>query len=44
MLPKKWTFNEFGSVASFVGAILSAVAIVWTVRPDKIQKALQSKS
>lgn len=43
-LPKKWYFNEVAGIASITGAILSVVALIWTVRPDSIPPQLKAKS
>lgn len=42
-MAKKWGFNELGSVASITGALLSIVALIWTVRPETIPPALKGK-
>lgn len=37
-LPSKWKFNEIGSIASVLGAVLSVAALVITVKPELITK------
>ena len=42
-MAKKRSFglNEFGSFASVIGLAMSALALMWTVRPDTIPKQLR---
>ena len=43
MARKKFGFNEIAGVASITGALLSVLALVWTVRPETIPPALKVK-